>query len=717
MGWCCTTKAAIAVLLSIACERQFARSIDVCTTTGLARRADSFLHHKRMASKGYPKLTQGPIKRTRTLSVWASGRLIASAAPRIDSCQSGQIRSNLVFVMNFRSGEKIDIISEEQARGTLPGLFLERTQRTPNAVAYCEYREADWIEYSWIAIAHRVFRLRGALTRSGLKPSDRVAVLLPNSTDWVAFDIAAMANGLITVPLYAHDSNENISYVLANSGARLCLIDTAARWAALAPLLGAHGALEHVWVREELDRSLRPQAQDRRLHTLRNALENAPLDAAPPRCNPQDVATIVYTSGTTGRPKGVMLTHCGILWNAGATTKFVPPLSDDIFLSLLPLAHAFERTVGYYLPMMGGSRVVYGRSVEVFREDLATVRPTVIIAVPRLYERICEAARRDAEGSPLKRGILAVTADTGWRLHEWQHSRGPDPGLVARWVLWPLLKRLVARRVLATFGGRLRVAVSSGAALPTHIARFLIGLGLPLLEGYGLTEAAPVVTAPTIEDNLPGSVGRPLHGLDARLGERSELIIRSPAVMQGYWQDAEATARALSPDGWLKTGDTAEFRDGYVFITGRLKDILVLSTGENVAPTAVEAAIQRDPLFDQVCVTGDRRPCLVAVAVLNPERWLRFAHDLGIDPSSPNTQIAADAILSRLALQTQSLPSPWQVRAVHSTTRPWTVKDGSLTPTLKIKRRVIEERFNDQIDTLYKRAADLRRSAASSHRG
>ncbi len=618
--------------------------------------------------------------------------------------------------MNFRPGERIDIISEDQA-GTLPGLFLERMQRSPNAVAYCEHRKGDWIEYSWIAIAHRVSRLRGALTRSGLKPGDRVAVLLPNGTDWVAFDIAAMANGLITVPLYAHDSAENISYVLANSGARLCLIDTAARWTALSPFVDAHGALEHVWVREELERALLPQPQDRRLHTLRNALADAPLDATPPRCTPKDVATIVYTSGTTGRPKGVMLTHCGILWNARAITKFVPPLSGDVFLSLLPLAHAFERTVGYYLPMMGGSRVVYARSVEGLREDLATIRPTVLIAVPRLYERICQAARRDAEVSPLKRRILALATDIGWRLHEWQHSRGPDPGLVARWVLWPLLERLVARRVLAAFGGRLRVAVSSGAALPTHVAHFLIGLGLPLLEGYGLTEAAPVVTAPTIEDNLPGSVGRPLHGLDVRLGERSELIVRSPAIMQGYWQNAEATARALSPDGWLKTGDIAEIRDGRVFITGRLKDIIVLSTGENVAPTAVEAAIQTDPLFDQVCVIGDRRPCLVAIAVLNPERWSRLASQLAIDAADPNLPVATDAALSRVAAATRDLPSFWQVRAIHMTTSPWTIGDGSLTPTLKIKRRVIEERFNDQIDALYNRAAELRRSAAPPRRG
>jgi long-chain acyl-CoA synthetase len=284
-------------------------------------------------------------------------------------------------------------------------------------------------------------------------------------------------------------------------------------------------------------------------------------------------------------------------------------------------------------------------------------------------------------------------------------------------MLWPLLERFVARRVLAGFGGRLRVAVSGGAALPIRVAQFLVGLGLPLVEGYGLTEAGPVVTTTTIEDSLPGSVGRPLYGLDVRLGEQSELIVRSPAVMQGYWQNEQATAQALSPDGWLRTGDIAEIRNGRIFITGRLKEILVLSTGEHVAPSAVEAAIQNDPLFEQVCVIGDQRPCVVAILVLNRERWLLLARDLAIDRADLNVSVATDAILSRISAQTRSLPPIWQVRAILVTTTPWTIGDGSLTPTLKVKRRVIEERFKEQIDSLYSRVAQQRQSVASRRRG
>jgi long-chain acyl-CoA synthetase len=408
-----------------------------------------------------------------------------------------------------------------------------------------------------------------------------------------------------------------------------------------------------------------------------------------------------------------MLTHSALLWNAEANGKLIPPLPSDIFLSILPLAHAYERTLGYYLPMMAGSRVVYARSVERLREDLATIRPTVLVAVPRLYERIYEAVHREAEASPLKRRIVALAAGLGWELYEYRHSRGPAPGLLASRVLWPLLERFVARTVLAAFGGRLRVAMSGGAALPIKVTQFFLGLGLPLIEGYGLTEAGPVVTSMAIKDSLPGSAGQPLYGLEVRLSEQSELIVRSPAVMQGYWQNEQATAQALLPDGWLRTGDIAQIRNGSIFITGRLKEILVLSTGEHVPPSAVEAAIKNDPLFEQVCVIGDQRPCVVAILVLNGEGWLLLARDLAIDQSDLNGAVPTDAMLSRISAQTRGLSSIWQVRAILATTTPWTIEDGSLTPTLKIKRRVIEERFKKQIDALYSRIAQQRQFVAA----
>jgi long-chain acyl-CoA synthetase len=398
---------------------------------------------------------------------------------------------------------------------------------------------------------------------------DRVAILLRNGTDWVAFDIAAMASGLITVPIYSHDSLANAAHILANSGARLMVLDTWEQWVALAPWSFRFPALTHVWVRQARTANAPTASAGPTVTPLAHALSSSTEAIREPALAADATATLIYTSGTTGRPKGVMLSHFAILWNCEAATRFIAPLPGDVFLSFLPLAHAFERTLGYYLPMMGGATVAYARSVDTLREDLGIIRPTVLLAVPRIYERIEERIRQESDRNSFKRALVRLTADIGWQRHEARRHRGPAPGLGRR-LLWPLLDRFVARRLLGTLGGRLRVTASGGASLPPDTARFLVGLGLPLVEGYGLTEAAPVVTATRLNEIVPGSVGQPLHGLNIKLGPQDELLVRTPSVMKGYWQDEMATAAAIDRDGWLRTGDVAEIHDGCVFIKGRL---------------------------------------------------------------------------------------------------------------------------------------------------
>jgi long-chain acyl-CoA synthetase len=553
-------------------------------------------------------------------------------------------------------------------------------------------------------MARLVARYHVALAKAGLGNGDRVAVQLPNGINWVAFDVAAMAAGLITVPLYTYDSVANATHILAHSGAKLILVDTWERWGALAALCEQFPAVKHVWVRETDAASLSACSGPAAVASLADVL---PAIADAPRereLDPQATATLVYTSGTTGLAKGVMLTHFAILWNCEAASKFIPPFRSDVFLSFLPLAHAFERTLGYYLPMMGGSTVAYARSVETLRDDLLAIRPTVFLAVPRIYERVYEAIRWEPQQRPIKGALIRRTAEIGWRLHEARQRRGPPPGFAWR-LLWPLLDKLVARRVLGAFGGSLRVAVSGGASLPADIARFLMGLGLPLVEGYGLTEAAPVVTATTLDESLPGSVGLPLHGLDIKLGEHNELLVRSPSIMKGYWQDQASTARAIDSNGWLRTGDIAEIRDGRVYISGRLGERLALSTGEKVMASAIEAAIKEDPLFEQVCVVGDRRPCLTAAISLNVQGWNSVASKLGLDPHVPNSRDAVNMVLRRIDQLRSDLPANAQVRGVHLVLEPWTIQQGLLTPTLKVKRRAVEEKYREQIDLLY---ADLK---------
>ena len=557
-----------------------------------------------------------------------------------------------------------DFIGCDEAR-TLWGLFRERVRRTPEGIAYREYDgvAGSWRDYEWQAIANRTDRFRSALAHEGLTPGDRVAVLLPNSTDWVCFDMAAHSLGLVVVAIYPHDSAASSAFILGHSDARVLIVDTLARWETLHAYRSEFPLLKSVWVRSggPITTAANARPNLRRLGDILN--EEFPLPAAYPTA-PTSLATLIYTSGTTGQPKGVMLSHHALLWNAEAVAAIIPPRTDDVFLSILPLAHAFERTVGYYLAMAGGAAVAYARSAQQLREDLVAIRPTVLLGVPRLYERMHAAILGQVEGSALRSALLQRAKALGWRQFEAAQHRGPKLDLAAR-LAWVVLKRLVADRVTASFGGRLRAAVSGGAPLDRSVAEFLLGLGLPVVEGYGLTEAAPVVSANATEDNLPGSVGRPLKGLEVRLSDKGELMVRSPAVMMGYWKDQTQTERVLDAAGWLSTGDIGEIRDGRIFIPGRLKEIIVLSTGEKVNPNLVEAEITRDTLFDQVAVVGDGRPFVAAVAVLNRAAWNRLARDFGADPERPNAEPVKTKILARIESLLTALPAYARVGAVH----------------------------------------------------
>jgi long-chain acyl-CoA synthetase len=594
----------------------------------------------------------------------------------------------------------IDLIGARDV-DTVWQLFCERARRTPDGLAYCDYdpNAKVWRNYTWSAIAARIDRFRSALAREALKPGDRVGLLLPNSVDWVCFDMAAQASGLVVVGLYPHDSIANNAYILGHSGARLILLDMPERSAALSAHLAELPALDRIWIRDGVAGS----ADDSGRPATRRLIDILAEGSAPPiawSAPPDSLATLIYTSGTTGRPKGVMLSHRALLLNAEAVATIIPPETNDVFLSILPLAHAFERTVGYYLPMMAGSAIAYSRSPQLLAEDLLALRPTVMLGVPRLYERIYAAIRARVEGNTIKRFLLQHAASLGWRHHEAVQHRRPPLGFMDR-LSWLVLERLVARRAMAAFGGRLRVAVSGGAALDEQTARQLIGLGLPLVEGYGLTEAGPVVTANHLDDNLPGSVGWPLQGVELRLGEQGELQVRTPSVMLGYWNDDAQTKQALRQDGWLVTGDIAEIRDGRVYIRGRLKDIIALSTGEKVDPNVVEAELLCSPLFKQLIVLGERRPFLSALIVLDEATWQRSAQDWSVPPDNPNAGAAKAKILAEINIRLHKLPHYAQVRAAHLGLEPWTIDAGFLTPTLKVKREMLQNHFAKEIEELY----------------
>ncbi len=585
---------------------------------------------------------------------------------------------------------------------TLPELLRWRVRVTPDTEAYRHFDAAAgrWVSHSWHEIDLELDRWRRALAAEAFAAGERVAILMPNGIEHIAMDQAALSRGLVPVPMHAIDNPESIVYILKDSAASLLLVDTIDRWRILASAGAPTDALKRV-VCAYLQGTENPAATDHRVVALKSWLERGQVAEAiinDVALAQDDLAAIVFTSGTTGRPKGVMLSQGNIVANVKAIHARIAASPNDIFLSFLPLSHTFERTGGYYYPIAAGACVAYARSVQQLPDDLKQVRPTVLISVPRIYERIYALIMQHSEAAGrFERELLDLTVAVGGRRFD-AKQEGRNPSLSDRMV-WPLLKRLVADKVLAQFGGRLRVAVSGGAAIGERVIRLFLALGLDILQGYGMTETSPVVSVNTADDNDPRSVGRPLDGIEVRISEDQELQVRGPSVMLGYWHRPEETHRVKEADGWLHTGDQARIENGRISITGRIKDILVTSTGEKIAPVDLETAILADPLFEQAMVIGENRPFLAALVVLNAKAWEREKARLAGSSAEAETAF----LVKRIAEAVKAYPAYATPRAVWWTLEPWTIAAGLLTPTLKNKRPALEHRFAAEIEQIYVR--------------
>ncbi|PRY23633.1 long-chain acyl-CoA synthetase [Aliiruegeria haliotis] len=597
---------------------------------------------------------------------------------------------------------KQDIISAAEAV-TLYGLLKERARRSPKATGYRQFNKASgsWEAYTWPQALERADGFAAAFAAEGISPGDRVALLLPNCLDWICFDMGAAKLGLPVVPLYTNDAVTNTAFLIADARPRIVFVDTVARWKAISEALSDTSFIDRVWIQES-DADAGRSGHVERLDTVLARAGQAQTGA---HDDPNVPATLIYTSGTTGNPKGAMLNHAAILSNAEGVYKGFPSLPSDTFLSILPLAHAFERTMGYILAMMGGSCTAYCQSVLRLRQDLTTIRPTVLMGVPRLYESIYSAARTSAAASPVRLKMFDMTARIGWQRFAKNLGIHPGPSFTDR-LIWPVLERLVGRKVRNAFGGRLRVAVSGGANFPAEIGQALVGLGIPMVEGYGLTEAGPVATYSTCPQYMPGSVGFPVDGVEIRKGDKGELQLRSRGQMSGYWHREDATAAVLDAEGWLSTGDLVEIRDdGRIVIAGRLKHILVMSNGENVNPVPIEDVLEADTLFDQVCTVGDGRPFLSLLVVLNKDAWAALAEKEGLDPERPNIPAAEKVIMPRIKAHMKPFAPHQQIKAYHAALEEWSIERGLLTPTLKLKREKVVAEYEAEIREIYARGS------------
>ena len=585
----------------------------------------------------------------------------------------------------------------------LSGLFFERVERTPDAIAYRQYDPGcqDWIDTTWGDMAYEVGRIQAAMKRDGLKPGDRIAMMLKNAREWVLFDQAALGLGLVTVPLYTDDRPQNVAKIIKETEARLLVVDGRRQWRGLEAVTDGFESLNRIVTMAPVDAE--DGAKDKHLESFADWTFGARGEPVRLEADGQTLASIVYTSGTAGRAKGVMLTHSNMLENAFACSKVASITGDDLFLSFLPLSHTLERTGGYYLPMICGSTVAFARSAQQLGEDLGIIKPTLLISVPRVYERVY-----DRIGSALKKKgafaqkLFRLTVEVGSARFERRQGRA---GSALKAAFWPLFDRLVAHKLRERLGGRLRYAICGGAPLSPELATVFTGIGVPVLQGYGLTESSPVVSVNRPEDNRPETIGTPLEGVEVRLGEQDELMVKSAGVMQGYWKNDEATEAVIDGYGWLHTGDQAAIdADGHIRITGRIKDIIVMANGEKVPPAAMESAIGLDPLIEQVLVLGEGQHQLAALVVVEPEAFTALVRDYDMDPE--DTETLGDRFVERLVLKRvngrlSDFPGYAQIRRLKILTTPWTIEDGLMTPTQKLKRPLIEKEHAQDIAELF----------------
>lgn len=588
---------------------------------------------------------------------------------------------------------------------TLPQLLVNSVERYGEREALRQFDKEtkSWHSLSYAQLMVRVMEWRRAYAAMNLERGTRIGILMPNSIDHACADQAALANGLVPVPLHAIDTPGASAFILSDSRAKVLVTNKLTRWKQIKAAGGDLQDLTAVIITED--------EVDDETGMVRGLSEwlaaGTHVVELPEGPKVDDLAGIVYTSGTTGRPKGVMLTHGNIVSNVKATLECVFPQVGDIFLSFLPLSHTFERTAGYYLALATGCTIAYNRSVLLLADDLKTIRPTVIISVPRVYERIFARVHDKLKKSrPAARYLFDWAVEIGWR-DFCRRNHLPVEHTGRAWLdgLMRPLVRKVSSTLLDQFGRRLRIAISGGAALSSKVARTFCGLGLPIIQGYGMTEASPIIAGNNRTLNQPNTVGKPFNNVEVRLGEGDEIQIKGPSITRGYWNRPDATADAFTEDGWFRTGDVGGFNElGLLSIKGRIKEIIVTSTGEKVPPADLEAAIETDPLFSQCYVIGENRPYLSLITVVNPDEWASFAKSCGVDPADPaslDNPSVKTAALKRAKTAAGEFPHYALPRAVVLTQEPWTIENGLITPTLKLKRGPLSKKFANVIAQLY----------------
>jgi len=584
---------------------------------------------------------------------------------------------------------------------TLSELFLKAASyNKPECLLYKvggKYQPVSTAE-----LVDRVRRLAKALEELGVKPGDRIALMAENGPHWPTVDFAGLCIGAVVVPIYPTLLPDQSSYIAKDCGAKVVVAETAQH---------LDGFLSHAHELPEVQQFvlIKGESADPRVVTYSTLLERGAgvdLDRFEQKARavkPEDLATFIYTSGTTGTPKGVMLTHRNIVSNVVTAGELVQIDGSYTALSFLPLSHSFERTVDYCYFYKGCS-IAYAESVATVAQNLQEVKPQVFVSVPRVYEKVLARVHEGvASGSPIKQKIFAWAVSVG---------REALPARLKRQgggIKLSLADKLVFSKIRERLGGRFVMALSGGAPLARDVAEFFWGAGIPIYEGYGLSETSPVLTVNTPDAVKLGTVGRPIPEVQIRIAEDGEILAKGPNIMKGYWNLPEATAEVIDSEGWFHTGDIGEIDpDGFLRITDRKKELIINAYGKNIAPAPIENALKSSRLIGQAVVIGDRRKFLSALLVPDFEALRPWAERNGIGAADNRALIQDPRVRAQMAQEVANvnngLASFEKIVAWDLLPEEWTLETGELTPTQKIKRRVINQKYGDVIERLYAQA-------------
>lgn len=593
---------------------------------------------------------------------------------------------------------------------SIPALFLAQAARLGDRTFLRHKQDGRWHDLSWRTVATRARNAAKGLVALGVAPGDRTSILSENRPEWVIADLASLFAGAADAPIYPTNTAEQCAYVVRDSGAGVVFVSTAAQLSKLLSAREAMPSARHIVCFEE------PPLRDDRVITLAEleargaaAALDAEVDARIGALTRDTLLTLIYTSGTTGEPKGVMLTHGNLLANCEAAASHRSFSEDDSEVSFLPLCHSLERMGGYYLSVREGVTVSFAESVERLVEDIGEVRPTILISVPRIYEKVhARFVEQGAVGGA--KGTLVRWALRVGEAVAREREAGREPtGLLG--VQHAIAQRLVFSKLVQRLGGRLRFCVSGGGPLSADVARFMLGAGIKVLEGYGLTESAPVISVNFPDAFRLGSAGKVLPGVEVRIAEDGEILARGPSIMKGYWNRPEETRAVLSPDGWLATGDIGHLdADGFLFITDRKKDLIKTAGGKYIAPQEIEGLLKLQRLIEQAHVVGDRRPYCVAVIVPRLDSLRAWAREQGIAFGSDAELVANPRAIAAVRADVEAvngqLARYQTVKRFVLTAEPFTQENDQLTPTMKVKRKSVNARYAREIEALYEGARD-----------